>query len=593
MVACAFQITTGFSNWKDGASRILQHQQSEQHKEAHDELYILPGQTRDVGEILNTELAVQKVENSKILLILLRSIAFLARQGLALRGDGKEVDSNFRQLLLLQATENKKITEWLSKPTNTFTSKDIQNEILKLMALKLLGEITKRIQKARFFTLMADEATDSGNKEQLVIVFRWVDENLAVHEDFVGLHEIDVANADFITSVIKNVLVACNLNVHQLRGQCYDGASVMSGLKNGVVTQIQTMEPKAIYTHCYGHALNLAAGDTIKNCLVLKKALDITFEMSKLIKYSPKRDALFTKLKEELQPELPGMRVLCPTRWTVRADSLKSVLDNYVVLQELWEESERTTKDSDIIARVIGVASQMRKFEFYFGIYLGEMILRHSDNLSKALQKKDLSAAEGQHIAGLVKATLQSMRSTDHFDLLWKVLTRKAEELNIDEPILPRKRKAPRRIELGESPAEFHSNVIDHYRMLYFEALDLIIQCIDGRFNQPGYRIYSALESLLVKGCKQVEHQDELDQVKKLYDKDINYDNLKVQFQTISHSVKGDLTLVGIVDYLKSLSTVARSLYSEIVVLAELILVMPATNATIYIVNAPLALFVA
>ena len=196
-------------------------------------MYILPRQTRDVGEILNSELAVQKVENSKILLILLRSIAFLARQGLPLRGDGKEGDSNFRQLLLLQATENKKITEWLSKPTNTFTSKDIQNEILKLMALKLLNDITRRIQKAKFFTLMADEATDAGNKEQLVIVFRWVDENLDVHEDFVGLHEIDVANADFITDVIKNVLVACNLNVHQLRGQCYDGASVMSGLKGG------------------------------------------------------------------------------------------------------------------------------------------------------------------------------------------------------------------------------------------------------------------------------------------------------------------------------------------------------------------------
>ena len=47
----------------------------------------------------------------------------------------------------------------------------------------------------------------------------------------------------------------------------------MSGLRNGVVTQIQTMEPKAIYTNCYGHALNRAAGDTIKNCLVLKKLL--------------------------------------------------------------------------------------------------------------------------------------------------------------------------------------------------------------------------------------------------------------------------------------------------------------------------------
>ena len=274
------------------------------------------------------------------------------------------------------------------------------------------------------------------------------------------------------------------------------------------------------------------------------------------------------------------MRVLCPTRWTVRADSLKSVLDNYIVLQELWEEAEKTTKDSDITARVIGVASQMTNFDFYFGVYLGEMILKHSDNLSRTLQKKDLSAAEGQHIASLVKATLQSIHSTDRFDSFWKVLTKKAEQLNIDEPILPRKRRAPRRIEIGESPAEFHTNVIEHYRVFYFEALDLIIYCIDDRFNQPGYRMYSALETLLVKGCKQVECQDELNQVKKLYDKNINYDNIEVQFQTISQSIKGDLSLVGIVDYLKSLSTTARSLYSEIVTLIELILVMPATNAT-------------
>ena len=45
--------------------------------------------------------------------------------------------------------------------------------------------------------------------------------------------------------------------------------------------------------------------------------------------------------------------------WTVRDDWLKSVLDNYVVLLELWEKSEKTTKDSDTTAHVIGVASQM------------------------------------------------------------------------------------------------------------------------------------------------------------------------------------------------------------------------------------------
>ena len=63
-------------------------------------------------------------------------------------------------------------------------------------------------------------------------------------------------------------------------------------------------------------------------------ALDTTFEISKLIKYSPKRNAVFDKLKRDLPPECPGFRVLCPTCWTVRGNSLKSVIDNYAVLQE-------------------------------------------------------------------------------------------------------------------------------------------------------------------------------------------------------------------------------------------------------------------
>ena len=49
---------------------------------------------------------------------------------------------------------------------------------------------------------------------------------------------------------------------------------------------------------------------------------------------------------------------------------------------------EKLTKDSDPTARIIGVASQMATFDFYFGVCIGEMILRHSGNLSRTLQKK-------------------------------------------------------------------------------------------------------------------------------------------------------------------------------------------------------------
>ena len=143
---------------------------------------------------------------------------------------GQKTIPTFKQLLLLQAKDNSRILDWISKPINMFTSKHIQNEILKLMALKVLCEVTANIHKAKFFKILADEATDAGNKEQLTIVFFWVDEALLVHEDFIGLHEIDDASAADIMEMIKQVLLICNLNINQLRGQCYDRASVMSGL---------------------------------------------------------------------------------------------------------------------------------------------------------------------------------------------------------------------------------------------------------------------------------------------------------------------------------------------------------------------------
>ena len=81
--------------------------------------------------------------------------------------------------------------------------------------------------------------------------------------------------------------------------------------------------------------------------------MDTTSEISKLLKYSPKRDRMFEKLKAELAPETPGFRVLCPTRWAVRAASLQSVIDNWIPLQDLWDESLETNLESEVKSRVI------------------------------------------------------------------------------------------------------------------------------------------------------------------------------------------------------------------------------------------------
>ena len=88
-------------------------------------------------------------------------------------------------------------------------------------------------------------------------------------------------------------------------------------------------------------------------------------------------------------------------RWTVHAASMHSVIQNYSVLQELWEKAVDVVRDTETIARIQSVAAQMTFFDFFFGLMLGEMLLRHCDNLSKTLQNPHLSAAEGQTVADM------------------------------------------------------------------------------------------------------------------------------------------------------------------------------------------------
>ena len=62
------------------------------------------------------------------------------------------------------------------------TSPEIQNEILKIMATNILRKIQAQLQLG-YFTEMISETTDLSNTEQVVLVFRWVENALSVHEE--------------------------------------------------------------------------------------------------------------------------------------------------------------------------------------------------------------------------------------------------------------------------------------------------------------------------------------------------------------------------------------------------------------------------
>ncbi|KAL5486927.1 hypothetical protein EMCRGX_G019467 [Ephydatia muelleri] len=177
--------------------------------------------------------------------MILSSVRFLARQGLALRGDGSDVSSNLTQLLNVRAEDNPQILQWISKKACKHVHPENQNEI-----------------------------------------------------EFVELYYLSVIDAQSIVDAIKDAFLQFQIPFTKLRGQCYDGCSTMTGARAGVAVKIQEVEPRAVFTHCYGHAFNPAVSDTITKVQRMKDCLDTCYEIVKMIKFSPKREAMLFQLKE-------------------------------------------------------------------------------------------------------------------------------------------------------------------------------------------------------------------------------------------------------------------------------------------------------
>lgn len=123
-----------------------------------------------------------------------------------------------------------------------------------------------------------------------------------------------------ITEAIINCLEGLGLSLNELHGQGYDGASTMSGEKSGVQKRIKDIQPKALYTHCAGHSLNLAI---VSACMVLsvRNAIDHNKSLTLWIKASPKREALLKVVYQN----------------TIQATSSRSPLLNVCIIR--WVEN--------------------------------------------------------------------------------------------------------------------------------------------------------------------------------------------------------------------------------------------------------------
>ena len=107
---------------------------------------------------------------------------------------------------------------------------------------------------------------------------------------------------------------------------------------------------------------------------------------------------------------------------------------------------------SDVLGRIIGCQAQMNTFDFFFELNLGQRLFSHTDNLSRTLQQTKMSANKR-----VVCLTAQ-----------------------------------------------------DYYRRIYFEAIDLMMNAMDQRFDQPSFDTYEKMESLSMKTLNSQDKSEEL-----------------------------------------------------------------------------------
>ncbi|XP_024164107.1 uncharacterized protein LOC112171105 [Rosa chinensis] len=192
-------------------------------------------QPQHIQNVVENYTSKQIADNRLRVKTSIEAVRWLAFQGCAFRGHDESVDSinpgNFVKLLELLASYNEKVAEVIlqNAPRNaSYTLPKIQKQMLQAFSVRVKKAIREEINDSKF-CIIVDEARDESKKEQMAIVLRFVDKDGFIRERFFGLVHVSDTKASTLQKGIYSVLSNHNLDIQNIRGQGYDGASNMRG----------------------------------------------------------------------------------------------------------------------------------------------------------------------------------------------------------------------------------------------------------------------------------------------------------------------------------------------------------------------------
>ena len=135
----------------------------------------------------------------------------------------------------------------------------------------IIGEVLKehyleKIKQVHSFGLLADETSDVSLLEQLIMFVKFVDYELGeprtVFLSAECITDPSGPNAKVLTESILGVLKEFDLNINKMKSFVSDGASVMTGINNGVAARLKRVNNVMLNFHCICHRLAPACCDS-------------------------------------------------------------------------------------------------------------------------------------------------------------------------------------------------------------------------------------------------------------------------------------------------------------------------------------------
>ena len=369
----------------------------------------------------------------------------------------------------------------------TYTSPDIQNQVIDILGEYIRRQIIHRVKKAQLFTLVADEVTDSSNKEQLSLVLRYVNpDDYCIREDLVTFLECDNGiSGQGLADMMISFLDKQGLDLTKLRGQAYDGAGNMSGKTNGAAALITSQYPLALYVHCASHCLNLAVVKSLEESNI-RNMIGVVNRVSLFFSAHPKRQRKLEEAIDITQPEssVHKLKDLCWTRWLERIDALDRfhVLHSSIVacMEKIsMEGSSKWSSDSLTDASTLLLA--LGTTEFISALVITSECLKYLLGLTRSLQAEANDIVQAVSEIKSVKAALSNVReNVDQYHSKWfSDIQAMCNNIGV-EPTIPR--LCGRQRHRSNTPAQ---SPLEYYRItVTVPLLDHLLSELDTCFSK-------------------------------------------------------------------------------------------------------------